>query len=94
MEERAVRLVFEVTDLGNVSTACRRVGEQLRINPDTVRGWVKQAEIDVGAPGGHHQRGHGTASAAGEGERRAAANAILRTASAFFATELDRPSAR
>jgi hypothetical protein len=29
--------------------ACRRVGEQLGINRDTLRGWVKQAQIDAGA---------------------------------------------
>ena len=28
--------------------ACRRVGEQLGINADTLRGWVKQAQIDAG----------------------------------------------
>ena len=32
--------------------ACQRVGAQLGINVDTLRGWVKQAQIDSGAKPG------------------------------------------
>jgi transposase-like protein len=32
----------------SVTGAYRRVGEQLGINRDTLRGWVKQAQIDAG----------------------------------------------
>jgi transposase len=32
----------------SVTGACRRVAEQLGINRDTLRGWVKQAQIDAG----------------------------------------------
>jgi transposase-like protein len=32
--------------------ACRRIGEQLGINTDTLRGWVKQAQIDTGGRSG------------------------------------------
>jgi transposase len=50
LRDRAVRLVLDVKDdAGSVSAACTRVGEQLGINPDTMRGWVKQVEIDAGA---------------------------------------------
>jgi transposase-like protein len=35
-----------------VTAACRRIGEQLEINADTLRGWVKQAQIDTGKPPG------------------------------------------
>jgi hypothetical protein len=35
-----VRLVLDVKDdAGSVSAACARVGEQLGINADTLRGW-------------------------------------------------------
>lgn len=72
--------------------ALRRVGDQLGINPETLRNWVSQAEIDEG-----HRRGVTTA----EGQRIAElerevkelrrANEIMKTASAFFAAaELDR----
>jgi transposase-like protein len=30
----------------------KRIGEQLGINPETLRGWVKQAEIDAGTVAG------------------------------------------
>ena len=72
---------------------CRRIGEQLGFNPETLRGWVTQAEVDAG-----RRTGTTTADAArlAELEREVRelrrANAILRSASAFFAAELDRPS--
>jgi transposase len=59
---------------------------------ETVRKWVRQAQIDSGA------RAEVTTEASaelkklrrGNAELRRA-NAILKTASAFFAAELDRP---
>lgn len=40
LRERALRLVRdEKTAAGSTSAACRRVGERLGINPDTLRGW-------------------------------------------------------
>jgi transposase len=92
VRDRAVRLVLDIAEsAGSVSGACRRVGEELGINPDTLRGWVKQAQIDNGA-----RRGTTTADAGRvrqlekENAELRRANAILRTASAFFAAELDR----
>jgi transposase len=75
------------------SQRVRRIGERLGINPETLRGWVTQAEVDAGA-----RPGTTTAAAArlGELEREVRelrrANAILRSASVFFAAALDRPS--
>jgi transposase len=51
MRDRSVRLVVDLVAEGNglgVTEACRRVGEQLGINADTLRGWVKQAQVDAG----------------------------------------------
>ena len=49
LRQRAIRLVLEAKkDPGSASGACRRIGEQLGINPETLRGWVQRAEIDAG----------------------------------------------
>ena len=87
---RAIRLVLDVEEeTGNVTAACRRIGEELGINKDTLRGWVKRVQIDSGK-----RPGTTTADAARirqlerENAELRRANAILRTASAFFAAEL------
>ena len=94
LRERSVRLTVDARkDPASRPGACKRIGEQLGINPETLRGWVMQAEVDGG-----DRPGTMTADAARVGElerenrelRRT--NAILRSASAFFAAELDRPS--
>ena len=92
VRDRAVRLVLDIAEsAGSVSGACRRIGEELGINPDTLRGWVKQAQVDSGS-----RPGTTTADVARirqlekENAELRRANAILRTASAFFAAELDR----
>ena len=92
MRDRAIRLVLDIAgDAGSITAACRRIGEQLGINSDTLRGWVKQAQVDAGL-----RPGTATADAARirqlerENAELRRANAILRTASAFFAAELDR----
>ncbi|KJK12721.1 transposase [Terrabacter sp. 28] len=93
LRERAIRLAVDLRrDPDTKSGAVKRVGEQLGINPDTLRNWVAQAEVDEG-----HRPGVSTAEARriAELEREVKelrrANEILRTASAFFAAaELDR----
>jgi transposase len=67
--------------------ALARIGGQLGINPETLRNWVTQAEIDVGARPGTTTT---DAERLGELEREVKelrrANPILRSASAFFAS--------
>lgn len=72
--------------------ACRRVGDQLGINPETLRGWVAQAEIDQGArPEVSSEEARRIAELERENRELRRANEILKTASAFFAAaELDR----
>jgi transposase len=92
VRERAVRLVLDVEEeAGSVTGACRRVGEQLGINADTLRGWVKQAQVDAGLrPGVTTSESARIRDLEKENAELRRANAILRTASAFFAAELDR----
>jgi transposase-like protein len=93
LRERAVRMAVDARrDPATRPGALTRVGKQLGINPETLRNWVTQAEIDEG-----HRPGTTTddATRLAELEREVRelrrANAILRSASAFFAAELDRP---
>jgi transposase len=93
LRERAVRLVLEAKqDPATRPAACRRIGEQLGINPETLRDWVNQAEVDAGTRGGTPSV-EATRIAELERENRELrrANSILKSASAFFAAELDRP---
>lgn len=48
LRERAIRLVLEAREQGSVKGACGRVGSQLGIPAETLRNWVKVAEVDAG----------------------------------------------
>lgn len=93
LRERAIRLTLDArTDPASRSGACARIGGQLGINPETLRGWVAQAEVDAGArPGTSSSDAKRLADLERENRELRRSNAILRTASAFFAAELDRP---
>ncbi len=97
LRERAVRMVTEVRpNYPNEWSAMKAVAAKLGIKtPETVRTWVRKAEIEAG------QRPGVTTAEAEEIKRLKAENAelrraneILKAASAFFAAELDRPSRR
>jgi transposase len=93
MRERAVRLVLDAkSDPETRIGAVRRIAGQLGINHETLRGWVTQAEIDAGErPGASSTEAKRIAELERENRELRRANAILKTASAFFAAELDRP---
>ena len=95
LRERAIRLVLDAKAEpgGGGGNVYRRIGEQLGIHPETLRGWVKQAEIDAGTrPGTATDDATRLAELEREVRELRRANAILKSASAFFAAELDRPS--
>jgi transposase len=96
LKERAVRLVMDSRDAdGSRRGACGRVGQQLGIPTDTLRGWVQRAEIDEGVrPGTTSSDASRLVELEREVRELRRANAILRSASAFFAAELDRPQSR
>lgn len=95
MRDRAARLVRDkIADTPGltVTKACRLVGEQLGINPDTLRNWVKQGRIDDGElPGTTTADAKRIVELEKENRELRRANTILRQASAYFAqAELDR----
>ncbi len=92
LRERAVRLVLDAKAEGDAGKgACRRIGQQLGVNPETLRGWVAQAEVDAGTrPGTTTSDGQRIAELEKEVRELRRANGILKSASAFFAAELDR----
>ncbi len=72
--------------------ASKRIGPQLGIQPDILRGWCKQADIDDGlAPGTTGSDRDELARLRRENAELRRAYEILKTASALFASaELDR----
>jgi transposase-like protein len=90
---QAVRLVRQLrkergTDHGSV----QRVADQLGYGVETVRKWVNQADIDDGVkPGMSTEDAQRIKDLEQENRELRRANAILKSASAFFAAELDRP---
>ena len=93
LRERAVRMAVDLRrDPATRTGALRRVGEQLGINPETLRNWVTQAEVDTGdRPGTTSDEARRMVELEREVRELRRANEILRTASAYFAAaELDR----
>jgi transposase len=92
LRERAVRMAQELIDEqgGQRFGVVTRVARELGIGTESLRGWLKQADIDGG-----RRQGSSTADkermAQLERENRELrrANDILKAASVFFATELD-----
>ena len=96
LRERATRMAVEVRqDPVTRPGAIARVSEQLGMHRETLRNWVRQAEVDGGVRAGtttsDAQR---LTELERENRELRRANHILKTASAFFAAELDRPTAR
>ena len=93
LKERAVRMVLQLrAETGEKHGSVQRVAEQLDVGVESLRGWVRQCEFDHG-----ERAGTTTEDAARikeleqEVKELRRANAILKSASAFFAAELDRP---
>ncbi len=97
MRERAVRLVAEtIAEAGGERHgAVTKVSRELGIGTESLRTWLRQAEIDAGQrPGLTSEERERLKALERENRELRRANEILRTASAFFAAELDRPSSR
>lgn len=96
LRERAVRLVFEMRkSTGQRHGALARVADQLGINRETLRNWVRQAEVDSGqAPGTSTTDAQRLAELERENAELRRANGILKAAASFFAREMDPPLPR
>jgi transposase len=92
-KERAVRAVRQLRkELGTEHGTIQRVADQLGIGTESLRAWVRQADIDAGAkPGVTSAEAARIKELEQENRELRRANAILKSASAFFAAELDRP---
>jgi transposase len=79
-----------MAESGERGGAVTRVARQLGIGPESVRSWVKQADIDHGKrPGISSEQPRRIAELEREVRELRRANEILKAASAFFARELD-----
>ncbi len=86
-KERAVRMVRQLWE-----ETVGRVADQLGCGVESLRSWVKQDEIDRGETGGVSSvEAERIRELERENRELRRANAILKSASAFFAAELDRP---
>jgi transposase len=93
LHRRAVRLVLDARDEpAGRRGVCTRVGQQLGVPPDALRGWVQRTEINEGARPGTTRDEHARLVALEREVRELRrANALVKAASAFFAAEPDRP---
>jgi transposase-like protein len=92
-KERAVRMVQALrAELGTRQGTVKRVANQLGYGVESVRGWVNQAEVDAGRASGVTSDEQAKIKELEQEVRELRrANSILKSASAFFAAELDRP---
>ena len=92
LKERAVRMVGELrltdpADQGVIS----RVARQLGVGTESLRLWIKQADIDAGGRAGTTTAEHEElVELRKENRELRRANDILQAAASFFGAELDR----
>ena len=94
LRERAVRMVGEIRP-GHESewAAMTQVATLLGVGtPETIRKWCRRAEVDAGERAGvTSEESAELKRLKRENAELKRANAILKSASVFFAAELDRP---
>ncbi len=88
----AVRMVRTLrTELGHDHGTVKRVAEQLGYGTESVRLWVRQAEIDDGhRPGVTTDEADRVRELEQEVRELRRANEVLKRAASFFGAELDR----
>jgi len=90
--QRAVRLLREWREARGVEGGgLRAVSKQLNLNPETLRRWYIEAEIEGGSrPGPTKSERSRISELERENKELRRANEILKSAAAFFGAELDR----
>src|SRR2546429_9581410 len=94
LRERAIRMVAETKgDYASEFAAIESVARKLGIgSAETLRKWIRRAEIDAGQrPGVTTAESEQVKALKRENAELRRANEILKSASAFFAAELDPP---
>jgi transposase len=94
LRERAVRMVFEhQREYPSQWKAICSIADKLDLNRETLRVWVRRAEVDDGTrPGLTTDERARMKDLEREVKELRRANEILKAASAFFGAELDRQS--
>ncbi len=95
-KQAAVRMVRSLqAETGMSHGAIRRVAEQLGYGVESVRSWVKQADVDQGVRAGvTSPEAERLKAVEQENRELRRANEILRRAASFFGAELDRQQRR
>src|SRR5215207_2134194 len=96
VRERAVRMVFDHQDeYPSQWKAIESIAAKLSINHETLRQWVRRAEVDAGQrPGLTTDERARMRELEREVKELRRANEILKAAAHFFGAELDRHSTR
>jgi transposase len=96
LRERAVRLVAEHRDgYRSEWAAISSIAEKFGVTAETLRLWVRRAQIDQGQrPGVTSGESAELTRLRRENAELKRANEILKSAASFFAAELDRPHSR
>ena len=91
IRERAVRLVLEhAGEYPSQWAAITSIATKCGMTPETLRKWVRRAEVDVGArPGLTTDERKRMAELERDNRELRRANEILKSAAAFFVRELD-----
>jgi transposase len=91
VRERAVRMVLEHQgDYESQWAAITSISDKFGMTAETLRKWVRRAEVDAGArPGLTSDERRRLRELERENRELRRANEILKAASVFFATELD-----
>ena len=91
LRERAVRMVLETMEqTGERFGVITRVARQLGVGSESLRTWVRQAEVDGGhRPGITTEERRRIAELELDNRELRRANEILKAAASFFARELD-----